>query len=81
METKDIQSEMNQRKITVGFKCDPSLKLKLSNMAQTLGLTLSEYSESVMTNHCQTQVNPSKSLLSFRFAFRIYQLLIINKLL
>ena len=39
------------KKITVGFKCDPSLKAKLSKDAQQLDISLSEYVESLISNH------------------------------
>jgi hypothetical protein len=36
------------KKVTVGFKCDPKVKLKLANEAQERGLTLSEYVENLL---------------------------------
>lgn len=39
------------KKITVGFKCDPSLKARLSKEAQQLDISLSEYVESLISNH------------------------------
>ena len=37
-----------QRKVTLGFKCMPSLKEKLSEIAESKGLTLSAYVESLL---------------------------------
>jgi hypothetical protein len=36
------------KKVTVGFKCHPKLKLQLSNEAKDRGLTLSEYVENLL---------------------------------
>jgi len=36
------------RKVTVGFKCNPMLKLQLANDAKERGLTLSEYVENLL---------------------------------
>ena len=41
----------SQKKITVGFKCLPSLKLKLSEQAQKLDISLSEYVENIVINY------------------------------
>ena len=38
-------------KVTLGFKCNPKLKLKLALEAQGMNLTLSEYVESIICNH------------------------------
>ncbi|PMD99314.1 hypothetical protein BWI97_02645 [Siphonobacter sp. BAB-5405] len=49
-------------KVTLGFRCEPSVKLTLAQEAQQLGLNLSEYVESVilMRNDTTTQVVEKK---------------------
>ena len=42
---------VHESKVTLGFKCNPKLKLKLALEAQAMKLTLSEYVESVISNH------------------------------
>ena len=39
---------------TLGFKCDPKLKLKLVQQSQQLGVTLSEYVENIVNNYDPT---------------------------
>jgi hypothetical protein len=51
MEDNSREQSVQSKKITVGFKCDPSLKAKLSKEAQKLGISLSELSESIISNH------------------------------
>jgi hypothetical protein len=36
------------KKVTVGFKCDPKVKLRLAQEAGKIGLTLSEYVENLL---------------------------------
>jgi len=43
----DGLDEIN-KKVTVGFKCNPRLKLQLANEAKSRGLTLSEYVENLL---------------------------------
>lgn len=43
-----------RKKVTLGFKCSPQLKLQLANEAQRLNLTLSEYMESIAQNYDET---------------------------
>ena len=43
-----LASPQSNKKVTVGFKCNPKLKLKLANEAQERGLTLSEYVENLL---------------------------------
>ncbi|MEJ7821512.1 MAG: hypothetical protein WKF85_04280 [Chitinophagaceae bacterium] len=38
------------KKVTVGFKCNPKVKLKLAGEASKLGLTLSEFVENLLLN-------------------------------
>jgi len=54
MQTQDVQE--SQPKVTVGFKCDPGLKNKLSKDAQKLDISLSEYTEGIISNY----YNPEK---------------------
>ena len=42
--------KQNQTKVTLGFKCNPSVKLDLAQKADKLGLTLSEYVENLIMN-------------------------------
>ncbi len=37
----------SSKKVTLGFKCDPELKMRLASEAQSKGLSLSEYVEQV----------------------------------
>ena len=57
METEIIKETLNSRtepknqnKVTIGFKCRPEIKSTLSNEARQLGITLSEYVESLILN-------------------------------
>jgi len=36
------------KKVTIGFKCNPKIKLQLANDAKIYGLTLSEYVENLL---------------------------------
>jgi hypothetical protein len=47
--TDEIQSN-GTRKINIGLRCYGELKLKLSNEAEALGLSLSEYCENILIN-------------------------------
>ncbi|SOE23224.1 hypothetical protein SAMN06298216_3620 [Spirosomataceae bacterium TFI 002] len=38
-------NQISTKKITVGFKCDPSLKFQLTQESKALGLTVSAYLE------------------------------------
>ena len=40
-------------KVTLGFKCDPMLKLKLAKEAAINGLTLSTYTEKLINEHIE----------------------------
>lgn len=42
--------KQSQTKVTLGFKCNPNIKLDLAQKAQQLGLTLSEYVENLIMN-------------------------------
>ena len=37
-----------KRKVTIGFKCDPKIKLQLASEAKKAGLTLSEFVETLI---------------------------------
>ena len=41
-------------KVTLGFKCCPSLKLNLATEAQQINVTLSEYVENIVANYDKT---------------------------
>jgi len=41
----------SKSRVTVGFKCEPSLKLSMAEAAEEEGLTLSEYVEAVLLNY------------------------------
>lgn len=43
-----------KNKTTLGFKCDPMLKLRLAQEAQKLSITLSEYVEGIVANYNPT---------------------------
>ncbi|MFN8308806.1 MAG: hypothetical protein U0T73_02480 [Chitinophagales bacterium] len=51
----------NQKKITVGFKCLPELKMKLLGEAQKLGVTLSEHVETIVSSFTQNEKDVSSS--------------------
>lgn len=42
--------KQSQNKVTLGFKCNPNVKLDLAQKADKLGLTLSEYVENLIMN-------------------------------
>src|ERR1700761_5098913 len=53
-EKTEVESTFkNTHKVTVGFKCSPETKLTLSNEATQLGITLSEYVESLILSKRQ----------------------------
>jgi hypothetical protein len=55
----DVDQLMNSKtKVTLGFKCDPSLKLALALKAEKYGLSLSEYVELLIST---SKDGPSKS--------------------
>jgi len=60
-----------KKKVTVGFKCDPSVKLYLAAQAQKTGITLSEYVEAlVQDTEMPTQLDRQEiSLLKQQLAF------------
>lgn len=41
--------DLNGKKATIGFKCDPSVKYNLAKRSESLGLTLSSYVENLIT--------------------------------
>ena len=51
----------NKRKVLVGFKCSPSLKLTLYNEAKKLDVTLSSFVETIAENHLSDE-NEIKTL-------------------
>lgn len=50
-------------KVTIGFKCHPSLKLELAENAEKIGLTLSEYIESLVTNYEKFAIKEKEGLI------------------
>lgn len=52
-----------ESKVTLGFKCNAKLKLKLALEAQNLNLSLSEYVESIITNHGQQTNAENRSMI------------------
>lgn len=46
-------------KVTIGFKCDPSMKDDLWNEAVSSGITLSEYVENICANRWRTDKEQS----------------------
>ena len=55
---------LKENKATLGFKCNAKLKLKLALEAQNLNLTLSEYVESIITNHGQQSNAENRSIIA-----------------
>ena len=47
VDTQEVTRKEN--KVTLGFRCNPNLKLQLATTAQNYGFTLSEYVESILT--------------------------------
>jgi hypothetical protein len=47
----------SHNKVTIGFKCNPHIKLDLAEQANKLGLTLSEYVENIIANSGKEQCN------------------------
>lgn len=52
-----------ESKVTLGFKCNAKLKLKLALEAQNLNLTLSEYVESIICNHSQYSNSENRTMI------------------
>lgn len=46
-----LEEDTSGRKVTLGFKCSPQLKLQLATEAQEKGYSLSEYVESIMETY------------------------------
>jgi hypothetical protein len=46
-----LEEDTTGRKVTLGFKCSPQLKLQLATEAQHKGYSLSEYVESIMETY------------------------------
>ena len=68
MEIKKIENEIienGNRKITIGVRAYSELKLKLSDEAIALGISLSEHCENILITHAGLleEVNTLKSLL------------------
>ncbi len=57
--------ETVKNKTTLGFKCEPMLKLRLAQEAQRLSITLSEYVEGIVANYnpAATSTEQNSSLL------------------
>ena len=59
------------KKVTIGFKCNPKIKLKLAHEAGRYGLTLSEYVENILldldgaSKADETLINNLKEKLAF----------------
>jgi hypothetical protein len=55
-----------QNKVTLGFKCDAGTKIQLAQEAQQIGLTLSEYVDTVISlRHTQGNQSQTKSTSEF----------------
>jgi hypothetical protein len=55
--------EVERNKVTIGFKCQAQMKLRLANEASSKGLTLSEYVETlIMTNNQNHQTVENHAL-------------------
>lgn len=50
-----------QNKVTLGFKCEAGTKIQLAQEAQQIGMTLSEYVDTVITSRHSLQSQGSKS--------------------
>ena len=53
--------ETVKNKTTLGFKCEPRLKLRLAQEAQKLSITLSEYVEGIVANYNPAVNNTEQS--------------------
>jgi hypothetical protein len=75
-------------KVTLGFKCDPLLKLKLAKEAAINGLTLSTYTEKLINEHIEKidEENQEIEILKSKIVnlskrLRFYESPILEKLL
>lgn len=50
-----------QNKVTLGFKCEAGTKIQLAQEAQQIGMTLSEYVDTVISSRHSLQSQGSKS--------------------
>ena len=50
-----------QNKVTLGFKCEAGTKIQLAQEAQQIGMTLSEYVDTVISSRNSLQSQGSKS--------------------
>ncbi len=52
------------RKVTLGFKCEPELKIKLAAEAEEVGLTLSSYVEALLSDDShQSKIDEAAQLI------------------
>ncbi len=61
------------KKVTVGFKCNPKIKLKLAQDASKFGLTLSEYVENLLLNIEGTKQPEPKEILEMKDKIVFYE--------
>ncbi len=52
----------SKSKVTLGFKCNPALKLELAENSKKLGLTLSEYVENLICNYDKISLSEKAAL-------------------
>ena len=53
--------EFAQNKVTLGFKCSAGTKIQLAQEAQTIGMTLSEYVDTVISSRHSLQNHSPRS--------------------
>jgi YesN/AraC family two-component response regulator len=54
--------EFAQNKVTLGFKCDAGTKIQLAQEAQKIGMTLSEYVDTVISSRHSLQNQAPRSM-------------------
>lgn len=61
------------KKVTIGFKCNPKVKLQLAKDAKNYGLTLSEYVENLVLTHEYGKPEEMKQVIDLKNALAFYE--------
>ena len=69
------------KKVTVGFKCNPKIKLKLAQVASKYGLTLSEYIENLLLDLEGAKEPEANTILELKGKLAFYENDILKTLL
>ena len=65
--------DTTSKKVTIGFKCNPKVKLKLATEASNLGLTLSEFVENLLLNLENERQSETKEVQSLKERIAFYE--------